>query len=339
MSEGQETSQTGDTGATNDKTTSKKTSCSGWCKKFWLIVGGLVFLVMAVALPLMTGTDFCLAHLRCSDHERPTLSWRASGVGTLSPGVGTSPRGAETTAAPRRAQVTPPATLITTAGPYGDAREPDCAAYKAAGYTTSGVYKLGSPLSGVTVYCDMDTDGQGGWTVIQRRLDGSVPFTKNWEEYKHGFGNKNGEYWLGNENIHRLTNRKNYRLRIELMDWDRETRYAEYNTFRVAGESDRYRLTISGYSGDAGDSMTNYYPNNGQMFSTVDRDNDAWEHGQCSQLNGQAGWWFENCSHSFLNGRYLGNCGNSCEAFEGVAWKTWKGKNYSLKSVSMKIRP
>ncbi|XP_019632317.1 PREDICTED: microfibril-associated glycoprotein 4-like [Branchiostoma belcheri] len=214
----------------------------------------------------------------------------------------------------------------------------DCAAYKAAGYTTSGVYTLGQPLSGVTVYCDMDIDIEGGWTVIQRRLDGSVPFDRTWQEYKRGFGNKNGEYWLGNENIHLLTTQKDYHLRIDMLSWDRRIRYAKYYTFRVAGESNGYRLTVSGYSGTAGDSMRH---NNGQMFSTVDRDNDVASNLDCSQQSGQGGWWYKDCSRSFLNGRYvnLRNCGNSCRAWPGVVWYDWRGGDYSLKSVSMKIRP
>ncbi|KAI8510682.1 Fibrinogen- domains (FReDs) [Branchiostoma belcheri] len=206
---------------------------------------------------------------------------------------------AATTAPP---QVTTPA--ATTAPPA----DTDCAAYKAAGHTTSGVYTLGSPLSGVTVYCDMDTAG-GGWTVIQRRQDNSVPFDRTWEEYKQGFGNKNGEYWLGNENINRLTAQKDYRLRIDMMDINGQERYAEYNTFRVAGESDGYRLTISGYSGTAGDSMTHIYSNNGQRFSTVDRDNDDDRERHCSQRHAQGGWWYKRCGTSFLNGNLLRNCG------------------------------
>ncbi|XP_078665779.1 fibrinogen-like protein 1 [Branchiostoma floridae x Branchiostoma belcheri] len=178
----------------------------------------------------------------------------------------------------------------------------------------------------------------GGWTVIQRRLDGSVPFDRTWQEYKRGFGNKNGEYWLGNENIHLLTTQMDYHLRIDMLSWDRRIRYAKYYTFRVAGESDGYRLTVSGYSGTAGDSMRH---NNGQTFSTVDRDNDVASNLDCSQQSGQGGWWYKDCSHSFLNGRYvnLRNCGNSCRAWPGVVWYDWRGGDYSLKSVSMKIRP
>ncbi|XP_066263965.1 microfibril-associated glycoprotein 4-like [Branchiostoma lanceolatum] len=111
---------------------------------------------------------------------------------------------------------------------------------------------------------------------------------------------------------------------------------------RVSGESDQYMLTIEGFndSGNAGDSMTSDYSNNGQQFSTVDRDNDADSSRHCSQqYGGQGGWWFRSCGYSWLNGRYLGDCGNSCAEAQGVMWWTWTGWSYSLKSVSMKIRP
>ncbi|XP_078584190.1 neurotrypsin-like [Branchiostoma floridae x Branchiostoma japonicum] len=216
--------------------------------------------------------------------------------------------------------------------------EDDCTEYHSSGLTTSGVYRIGLLPADVEAFCDMDTAG-GGWTVIQRRQDGSVPFNRIWDEYKVGFGNKNGEYWLGNENIHLLTNQKNYRLRIELLDWNNESAFAEYSTFRVSGESDGYRLHISGYSGTAGDSMTSGHPLNGQRFSTVDRDIDGHGSYHCSQERGQGGWWFRACSSSYLNGRYLGNCGYSCPSWQGVVWYYWRGRYYSLKSVSMKIRP
>ncbi|XP_078576495.1 uncharacterized protein LOC144862100 [Branchiostoma floridae x Branchiostoma japonicum] len=211
----------------------------------------------------------------------------------------------------------------------------DCAAYHAAGQNTSGVYTLQVSSTSVEAYCDMNSE-DGGWTVIQRRQDGSVPFNRTWEEYKLGFGNKNGEYWLGNDNIHFLTMRKNYTLRIVLEDWSGARSFAEYSTFRLSGEADGYRLHISGYSGTARDSMAFY--NNGARFSTLDRDNDAWSY-HCSQHFGQGGWWFRQCSYSFLNGRYLGNCGSSCPRLQGVVWSHWKGWSYSLKSVTMKIRP
>ena len=57
----------------------------------------------------------------------------------------------------------------------------------------------------IQVYCDMENDG-GGWTVFQRRVDGSVDFYRDWKNYTHGFGSLEGEHWLGLSKLHRLAN-------------------------------------------------------------------------------------------------------------------------------------
>jgi len=91
------------------------------------------------------------------------------------------------------------------------------------------------------VYCDQETAG-GGWTVIQRRQDGSVDFYRGWQDYKNGFGNLTGEFWLGNDNIHELTNPTKNRLRVELEDV-----FAEYDYFSVDNEANKYKLSLGAY--------------------------------------------------------------------------------------------
>ena len=85
--------------------------------------------------------------------------------------------------------------------------------------------------------------------MIQKRLDGSVDFEQGWADYKRGFGNLNGEFWLGLDKIHRLTKEGRNRIRIELEDIEGKTAYAEYDMFAVASENDKYRLRLGSYSG------------------------------------------------------------------------------------------
>ena len=135
-----------------------------------------------------------------------------------------------------------------------------CAELLRDGWNSSGVYTINPDgEKPVQVLCDMNTDG-GGWTVFQKRVDGSVDFFLGWESYKYGFGNPNSEFWLGNDNLHHLTDSDDVMLRVDLEDFEGNITYAEYTTFKVADEADKYRLLIGGYSGTAGDSMLEKQP-------------------------------------------------------------------------------
>ena len=76
----------------------------------------------------------------------------------------------------------------------------DCQDIVARGIDRNGPYVINPPdgLGSFEVYCDLEAKNEG-WTVFQRRLDGSMDFFRNWTDYEHGFGDVRGEYWLGIE--------------------------------------------------------------------------------------------------------------------------------------------
>ena len=126
----------------------------------------------------------------------------------------------------------------------------NCAELYESGGRTNDIFKINpDEKQAFDVFCDQTTNG-GGWTLFQKRIDGSVDFYRIWTEYKQGFGNLSGEFWLGLDKIHRLTSQTNNKLRVELEDFDGNTVYAEYDTFAVADEADKYRLTVAGYTGN-----------------------------------------------------------------------------------------
>ncbi|XP_066271537.1 ficolin-1-like [Branchiostoma lanceolatum] len=181
----------------------------------------------------------------------------------------------------------------------------------------------------------MDTDG-GGWTVFQKRQDGSVNFYQDWQAYKTGFGDLRGEFWLGNDNLARMTAHGMYELRVDLEDFEGNSAYAKYSSFRVEDEIHKYRLTVGGYSGTAGDAMAFH---SSMFFSTKDRDNDNHpsNDSHCAR-SAKGGWWYNHCHDANLNGLYHGGPFPQSMA-DGVSWEHWKGHYYSLKLTEMKIRP
>lgn len=126
--------------------------------------------------------------------------------------------------------------------------------------------------------------------IIQKRFDGVENFYRDWNDYKYGFGNKTGEYWLGNgyifimylhtegespislkifhkkrifgfilfiniegnQIIYEIVQQGVYELRIDLTDFNNETRYALYKKFYIDDETNGYRLHLEGYEGTAG---------------------------------------------------------------------------------------
>ena len=128
-----------------------------------------------------------------------------------------------------------------------------------------------------------------GLSYVQLREDGSTNFTPGWNKCVDGFGNVNREYWLGNEVIHQLTYETNYSLHIDMWDWVGRQRYYQWKNFRVAPETDFYRLFVTDFEGGTGEDSLTYQ--SGMQFSTFDRDNDVW-FSHCAQKD-LAGRWYK----------------------------------------------
>ncbi|XP_039362412.1 tenascin isoform X2 [Mauremys reevesii] len=220
-------------------------------------------------------------------------------------------------------------TIFTTIGllyPYPR----DCSQALLNGESASGLYTIymnGNKSQPMEVYCDMISDG-GGWIVFLRRHNGKEDFYRNWRTYAAGFGDPTDEFWIGLENLHKITSQGQYELRVDLRDKG-ETAYALYDRFSVGDSKTRYRLKVDGYSGTAGDSMLYH---NGRSFSTFDKDNDA-AITNCA-LSYKGAFWYKNCHRVNLMGRYGDNSHS-----QGVNWFHWKGHEYSIQFAEMKLRP
>ncbi|XP_052572750.1 tenascin isoform X3 [Peromyscus californicus insignis] len=206
----------------------------------------------------------------------------------------------------------------------------DCSQAMLNGDTTSGLYTIyinGDKSQALEVYCDMTSDG-GGWIVFLRRKNGREDFYRNWKAYAAGFGDRREEFWLGLDNLSKITAQGEYELRVDLQDHG-ESAFAVYDRFSVGDAKSRYKLKVEGYSGTAGDSM-NYH--NGRSFSTYDKDTDS-AITNCA-LSYKGAFWYKNCHRVNLMGRYGDN-----NHSQGVNWFHWKGHEYSIQFAEMKLRP
>ncbi|XP_061457517.1 angiopoietin-related protein 4 [Rhineura floridana] len=204
------------------------------------------------------------------------------------------------------------------------------------GEQSSGLFQIQPPgAQAFEVVCDVTPDG-GGWTVIQRRLDGSVDFDQLWVAYKNGFGNMSGDFWLGLEKVHQIMQEGRFHLSIELQDWEGNSERIQF-VFSLGGEDTAYTLSLLGpILGELENAMGDFPQ---LPFSTRDQDHDLKGDANCAKhLTG--GWWFSSCGPVNLNGKYFRSIPRQRhERKQGIFWKTWRGRYYPLKSTAMKIRP
>lgn len=203
----------------------------------------------------------------------------------------------------------------------------------------SGLYMINpDPLKGdFVVYCDMKLAG-GGWTVIFRRVDGSLDFRVGWEDYKTGFGKFGGNFWLGLEKIRMLTSNAKMELWIGMESYETPNsdnwrpldtwRHALYKNVAIGDEASHYTLTVGEY--DRANSSVNdtfSYIHNGRKFTRCLFDGHY-----------GGGWWYKSCSDSSLTGVYY-NTKDVTGGAGGISWEGWYGKQVSLKTVVLAVRP
>ncbi|XP_055600843.1 fibrinogen-like protein 1 [Uranotaenia lowii] len=171
----------------------------------------------------------------------------------------------------------------------------------------TGLYQLkprNSPES-FKAFCD-NNYSDGGWTVIQNRFNGSVNFYLGWKDYEEGFGDLEGEFWLGLEKIHQITSSRRHELVVLLKAFGENSfELAKFDDFRLADKAEQYALKSLGqYNGTAGNSLSAHL---GQKFTTFDMDNDQ-RNGENCAVERKGAWWYDGkmfCGDSNLNGRYV----------------------------------
>lgn len=75
-----------------------------------------------------------------------------------------------------------------------------------------------------------------------------MDFYRTWDDYEKGFGDVEGEYWLGNEHIHRLTQSEQPQiLRINMLDYKGNETFAQYESFVMDDAQANYALKLGKY--------------------------------------------------------------------------------------------
>ena len=217
----------------------------------------------------------------------------------------------------------------------------------------SGLYAIKYPCVGsasfssakLVVYCDMETDG-GGWIVIQRRNAsmGWVNFARGWTDYELGFGDLEGEFWLGLKNIYELTNQDSFQLKLKVWNDTNTSINWNYPYFKIYDASQYYQITNLGVgSGNGTYSAFGYEVRYTIRFSTYDSPS-----GQFCGYQKQSGWWCYSrygrnryeCEYANLNGLHKpSGIPGTDPVRERLVWRTSSNGYEIFTHSEMKIRP
>lgn len=217
----------------------------------------------------------------------------------------------------------------------------DCWAARARGSRRRVVMIKPPGLAPREAVCEPAKEG-GGWTVVLRRYPTTTNhterenFNRTWSDYRRGFGDLHGEFWIGNEVLHALTSQEPHQLHVSLKDWKGNAAVGVWNHFKVAGETERYRLSVGGYQASRSTTGDSFHHHHHHTFSTYDQDNDGDNREHCAKQYG-GGWWYFSCHTSHLTGAAVtpGEGGH-----HAITWRSWPpSRTIGLQSATMMIRP
>ncbi|XP_066922549.1 microfibril-associated glycoprotein 4-like [Clytia hemisphaerica] len=209
------------------------------------------------------------------------------------------------------------------------------------GVRASGDYHLNLFGDGYEylLFCHFDADG--GWIVIQRHIDNEFSFHRQWDVYKEGFGDSKGSFWLGLELIHKITRDQSQQVKIEALSFSGDSAMAKYGAFSVASEDKNYLLSVDGFDAIASNNMDILKYSIGMEFSTLERDNDNYQHNCANGWNSRGGWWYDTCGDFMPNAQWY----PEEQAYKPVG-DGWKGMRYgpiteswTLKSTLILLKP
>ena len=161
------------------------------------------------------------------------------------------------------------------------------------------IYPRMPQLTSLQVSCDQETDG-GGWIMYQRRVDGTVNFTKNWEEYKYGFGDHGDnttELWLGNEKVYQVLQSNGsteWQLRIEVDAFDGSGCWVVASNFRMNNETLRYSMDWNNVSASVIELVFDWNYHKLIPFNTLDNKEGHDDMKACVDRF-KVGWWYDDC--------------------------------------------
>lgn len=168
----------------------------------------------------------------------------------------------------------------------------NCYDYFKNGFKTDGLYNLNifNSTNKTEVYCDMT---RGGWIRIMNRVDLTTDdFDKTMEEYRKGFGDINGNHWLGLRNMRALVKYNKMKLRVEFYNNHTDDYMCEYESFYLYPEYEDFRIYLGNkVYGDIGYDNSHIEEINGMKFSAKDHDNDDIFYYNCAKIH-KGGFWF-----------------------------------------------